>query len=631
MAQSTVEQLDDVTIRFAGDSGDGMQLTGTQFTHTSAIFGNDISTLPDFPAEIRAPQGTLYGVSSFQLHFGSSEINTPGDAFDVLVAMNAAALKVNLSGLRSGGMVIANAEGFNRKNLRLAGYESNPLEDSTLENYKVFVVDVSRLTARALADSGLSSKEVERTKNFFALGMLYWLYGRPLEPTIRWTAEKFAKAPQIGDANVLALKAGWNYGETTEIFHVRYEVEPAKLAPGRYRNISGNLALAFGIVAAGRQSGLDVFLGSYPITPASDILHFLARLKHFGVKTFQAEDEIAAVTSAIGAAFGGALAVTSTSGPGLSLKSEAIGLAVMTELPLIVIDVQRAGPSTGMPTKVEQADLFQALYGRNSEAPVIVLAPATPAECFDIAIEAARLAVRTRTPVFILSDNYVANGTEPWLLPDIESLPQIDPDFAKPGEDFAPYRRDPQTLARPWALPGTPGLEHRIGGLEKEDVSGNVSYDPLNHEKMVRLRAEKIERLAEELPELKVEGDQDGDVLLVGWGSSYGAIREAMLRQRRIGRRVGHAHLRTLNPLPRNLGALLQKFDHVIVPELNDGQLVNILRSKYLTPALRLTKIQGLPFREQEIEQKINEVLSGESHGDKQESAVQSERMNGHE
>lgn len=511
-----VRSLDDVVIRFAGDSGDGMQLTGSQFTNTSAIIGNDISTFPDFPAEIRAPQGTLFGVSGFQLHFGSHELHSPGDYCDVLIAMNAAALKVNLSSLRRNGIIIVNTDGFNDKNLRLSGYTSNPLEDGSLDTYQVFAVDISRLTATALKELGLSSKVVDRTKNFFALGMMYWLYNRPMELTENWVRQKFGnKTPEVAEANIRAMHAGWNFGETTEIFITRYDVKAAPMQPGMYRNLNGNTALALGLVAAAQKAGLEIFFGSYPITPASDILHTLSGLKHFGVKTFQAEDEIASITSAIGAAFGGALGVTSTSGPGLALKTEAIGLAVMTELPVVIIDVQRAGPSTGMPTKTEQADLMQAIYGRNGEAPVPVIAPATPGDCFHAAFEAVRIALTSMTPVFILSDGYIANGSEPWPVPNFDELPAIDVRFHTEKENFQPYARDEKTLARPWAIPGTPGLEHRIGGLEKEDKTGNISYSPQNHQLMVDTRAEKIERIAQYLPPAEVEGDPQGDVLIV--------------------------------------------------------------------------------------------------------------------
>ncbi len=611
MPEKTVQNLDEVTIRFAGDSGDGMQLTGTQFTNTTAILGNDLSTLPDYPAEIRAPAGTLFGVSGFQIHFGSTEINTPGDQCDVLVAMNAAALKVNLGSLIDGGTIIANTEGFNDKNLKLAGYTSNPLTDGSLDKYRLYAVDITKLTALALQDMNLSSKLVDRSKNFFALGMMYWMYNRPMEPTIEWIKNKFANKPEIKEANLRVLKAGWNYGETTEIFSVRYEVGPAKLPPGRYRNITGNQALAWGLMAAAKKAKLDLFLGSYPITPASDVLHELSLYKNFSVKTFQAEDEIAGITSALGASFGGALGVTTTSGPGVALKTEAIGLAVMVELPLVICNIQRGGPSTGLPTKTEQADLLQALYGRNGEAPVPVIAAATPADCFDAAFEASRIALKYMTPVFCLSDGYLGNGSEPWLIPDFNELPDISPKFRTEKEGFFPYLRDDKTLSRPWAIPGTPGLEHRIGGLEKQHITGNVNYEPQNHDFMVRLRAEKVERIANDIPLAQVEGDASGDVLVVGWGGTYGAIKSAVTRHRQRGNSVSHLHLRWLNPMPKNVGEILYKFKHVVVPELNLGQLIKVLRAKFLVPAVGLNKVQGLPFKAIEIENKIDEILKG--------------------
>ncbi len=611
MAEKTIRKLEDVTIRFAGDSGDGMQLTGTQFTNTTAILGNDLSTLPDYPAEIRAPQGTLFGVSGFQIHFGSKEINTPGDSCDVLVAMNAAALKVNLGSLVDGGVIIVNTEGFSDKNLKLAGYSSNPLKNSSLSKYTVFEVDISKLTALALQDLNLSTKLVDRSKNFFALGMMYWLYNRPMEPTIKWIKKKFANKPEVLEANLRVLKAGWNYGETTEMFTVRYTVEPAKLPPGKYRNITGNQATAWGLMAAAKKSNIDLFLGSYPITPASDILHELSMYKNFGVKTFQAEDEIAGITSAIGASFGGALGVTTTSGPGVALKTEALGLAVMVELPVVVCNIQRGGPSTGLPTKTEQSDLLQALYGRNGEAPIPVIAASTPADCFDKVFEACRMAIQYMTPVFFLSDGYLGNGSEPWLIPDFNKLPDISPKFRTNPEGFLPYLREEKTLARPWAIPGTPGLEHRIGGLEKQHLTGNVSYDPQNHEFMVKLRAEKVERIANDIPLADVEGDPEGDVLVVGWGGTYGAIRTAVARHREKGNAVSHLHLHYLNPLQKNVGEILYKFKHLLVPELNMGQLVKVLRAKYLVPAISLNKVQGLPFKAIEIEKKIDEILKG--------------------
>ncbi|MBI3111364.1 MAG: 2-oxoacid:acceptor oxidoreductase subunit alpha [Ignavibacteriales bacterium] len=611
MAEKTIQNLEEVTIRFAGDSGDGMQLTGTQFTNTTAILGNDLSTLPDYPAEIRAPAGTLFGVSGFQIHFGSTEINTPGDQCDVLVAMNAAALKVNLGSLIDGGTIIANSDGFNDKNLKLAGYASNPLTDGSLQKYHLHSVDITKLTGLAIQDMNLSSKLVDRSKNFFALGMMYWMYNRPMESTIDWIEKKFGNKPEIKEANLRVLKAGWNFSETTEIFAVRYEVGPAKLAPGKYRNITGNQALAWGLIAAAKKAKLDLFLGSYPITPASDILHELSVYKHFGVKTFQAEDEIAGVTSALGASFGGALGVTTTSGPGVALKTEAIGLAVMVELPLIIVNVQRGGPSTGLPTKTEQADLLQSLYGRNGEAPVPIIAAATPADCFETAFEASRIALKYMTPIFCLSDGYLGNGSEPWLIPDYNALPEIAPKFRTEKEGFFPYSRDEHTLSRPWAIPGTPGLEHRIGGLEKQHITGNVNYEPLNHEFMIKMRAEKVERIANEIPLAKVEGDSQGDLLVVGWGGTYGSIKSAVAHHRQKGNSVSHLHLRWLNPMPKNVGEILYKFKHILVPELNLGQLVKVLRAKYLVPAVGLNKIQGLPFKSIEIEKKIEEILRG--------------------
>ncbi|HVN48326.1 MAG TPA: 2-oxoacid:acceptor oxidoreductase subunit alpha [Bacteroidota bacterium] len=605
------KSVEDVTIRFAGDSGDGMQFTGTQFTNTTAIFGNDLSTLPDYPAEIRAPQGTTFGVSGFQIHFGSTEINTPGDTFDVLVAMNAAALKVNLRSLIKGGSIIVNTDGFNEKNLKLAGYSENPLHNHTLADYSVYEVDITKLTSLALQDLNLAPKIVDRSKNLFALGMMFWIYHRPLEPTIKWLNEKFSKKPDVLEANLRVLKAGWNFSETTEIFSVRYNIAPAKLYPGKYRNITGNQATAWGLLAAAQKARLTLFLGSYPITPASDILHELAKHKNFGVKTFQAEDEIAGVTSAIGAAFAGSLGVTTTSGPGLALKTEALGLAVMVELPLVVVDVQRSGPSTGLPTKTEQADLMQALYGRNGEAPLPVIAASTPSDCFNAVFESARIAIKYMTPVICLTDGYLANGSEPWLIPNYDQLPNIAPSFPTEPDGFFPYARNETTLARPWAIPGTPGLEHRIGGLEKQNITGNVNYEPENHEVMVKLRAEKIARVANDIPMAEVDGDAHGDVLVVGWGSTYGAIRTAVQRHRAKGHSVAHLHLTYLHPLQKNIGELLSNYKKILIPEINNGQLIHILRSQYLLPAIGLNKIQGLPFRAEEIEIKIDELLKG--------------------
>jgi 2-oxoglutarate ferredoxin oxidoreductase subunit alpha len=605
------KSLDEVTIRFAGDSGDGMQLTGTQFTNTSAIMGNDLSTLPDYPAEIRAPQGTLFGVSGFQIHFGSTEINTPGDQCDVLVAMNAAALKVNLRGLVDGGAIIVNTDGFNDKNLKLAGYTSNPLTDNSLAKYPIYQADITKLTSLALADMNLPTKIVDRTKNFFALGMMYWMYNRSVDTTVEWIKSKFKNKPDIVEANTRVLKAGWNFAETTEIFNVRYDVKAASLPRGKYRNVTGNTAVALGLVVAAGKAKLDLFLGSYPITPASDILHELSMYKEYGVKTFQAEDEIAAITSAIGASFGGALAVTTTSGPGVALKTEAIGLAVMVELPLLIINIQRGGPSTGLPTKTEQADLLQALYGRNGEAPVPVLASSTPSDCFNTIFEAARIALKFMTPVIMLSDGYLGNGSEPWKLPNVADIPDISPKFRKDPNNYLPYLRNDTTLAREWAIPGTPGLEHRIGGLEKQDKTGNVNYEPENHDKMVHLRAEKVERIANDIPLASVDGDEKGDLLVVGWGGTYGAIRSAVEAKRAQRKSVSHLHLKYINPLQKNLGEILYNFKHVLVPEINLGQLIKVLRAKYLVPAVGLNKVQGLPFKSSEIEEKIDEILEG--------------------
>ncbi|GIV62130.1 2-oxoacid:acceptor oxidoreductase subunit alpha [Rhodocaloribacter litoris] len=612
-----VETLPEATILFAGDSGDGMQLTGSQFTLATAYARNDLATLPDFPAEIRAPAGTTYGVSGFQLHFGEVDIRTPGDEVDLLVAMNPAALKVNLRRVRPGGSIIVNVDAFEDKNLKLAGYDTNPLEDGSLRDYHVVPVELTRLTREALKDSPLNQKEIDRSKNMFALGLALWLYSRPIEPAIAWLNKKFAKKPVIRDANLELLKKGYHYGETTEQFLVRYEIRPAHLAPGTYRAIRGAEALALGLVAASRASGLPIFYGSYPITPASELLHELSRLKNFGVITFQAEDEIAAVGAAIGASFGGSLGVTGTSGPGLALKTEAIGLALMTELPLVVVDLQRGGPSTGLPTKTEQSDLLQALFGRNGDAPLPVLAASTPGDCFEVAYEACRIAVQYMTPVILLADGYLANGAEPWRIPDLDRLPPFSvrfadkPNHAHNGEAaFLPYVRDEATLARPWARPGTPGLEHRIGGLEKQHETGNVSYDPENHQLMTRLRAEKVERVAREYPPTEVFGDPEGDLLIIGWGSTRGTIEAAVETVRQRGRRVGSIHLRYLNPLPPDLKEHFGRFRHLLVPELNNGQLVRLLRDRYLLPFIPLNKVQGLPFTRSEIVGRINEILS---------------------
>lgn len=609
------ESLEDVVVRFAGDSGDGMQLTGTRFTNASALVGNDLATLPDFPAEIRAPQGTLPGVSSFQVRIADHDIHTPGDEPDVLVAMNPAALKVALPDLKPNGVLLVNTDEFNDRNFKKAGYTENPLEDGGLDGYRVFQVELSTLNARTLEDSPLDYKARDRCKNFFALGIVYWLFSRPLEPTIEWLERKFAKQPDVAEANTQVLKAGWNFADITGMFQVRYEVAPAQLAPGTYRNVMGNQALSMGLVTASRRSGLPLFLGSYPITPASDILHQVSTYKNFGVTTFQAEDEIAAVCAAIGAAFGGSLGVTTTSGPGLALKSEGINLALMVELPLVICDIQRGGPSTGLPTKTEQADLLQALFGRNSESPVPVLAASSPADCFDTAIEACRIAVRYMVPVILLSDGYIANGSEPWRLPQLEELPDLGVEFRTDPEGFAPYVRDEETLARPWAIPGTAGLEHRIGGLEKEDVTGNVSYDPANHQRMVELRAEKVARVARDIPPSVVDGDpKGGPLLVVGWGSTEGAIHGAVELARREGLPVSRLHLRYLNPLPPDLGDILARFERILVPEMNMGQLALLLQAHYLKPVMRLSKVQGRPFMRGEILGRIRELLGGDGH-----------------
>jgi len=603
------EVIDKACIRFCGDSGDGMQITGSQFTNTAALYGNDLATFPDFPAEIRAPAGTLPGVSGFQVHFSSSDVYTPGDAVDVLVAMNPAALKMNLPDLRANGILIVNLDNFKENDLRKAQIAVSPLEDHSLDGYRLFAVELTKLTRAALKELGLDAKSMDRCKNFFALGMCYWLYNRSMDATLRYLEDKFKGKPQLVAANRLAMQAGYSYCEATEAFQISYEIPPAKLSPGTYRNISGNAALAMGFVAASDKAGIPLFLGSYPITPASDILHELSQYKDFGVITFQAEDEIAAITSAIGAAYTGALGITTTSGPGMALKTEALGLAVAVELPLVICDIQRGGPSTGLPTKTEQADLLQALFGRNSEAPIPVVAPSSPGDCFWIALEASRIAIKYMVPVIILSDGYLANGAEPWKIPDLSELPEIPVHFETNTEDFHPYRRNPTTLARPWAIPGTPGLEHRVGGIEKQDVTGNINYDPLNHERMVRLRAAKVEAVADDIPDAVPAGDQSGDLLIVAWGSTHGPITAALKTARAKGQSVGHVHLRHLNPLPRNLGDVLKRYKHVLVPEMNMGQLVMILRAKYLVDAQGYNKIQGKPFKQSEIEQKIDEIL----------------------
>ncbi|MGD0544067.1 MAG: 2-oxoacid:acceptor oxidoreductase subunit alpha [Candidatus Acidiferrales bacterium] len=603
------EVIDQAVIRFCGDSGDGMQITGSQFTNTVALYGNDLATFPDYPAEIRAPAGTLPGVSGFQVHFSSSDVYTPGDSVDVLVAMNPAALKMNLPDLKTNGILIVNLDSFKENDLRKAQIVTNPLEDHSLDGYRLFAVELTKMTRAALKDLGLDAKSMDRCKNFFALGMCYWLYNRSMEPTHGWLQEKFKNKQQLVQANKLAMQAGYSYCEATEAFQISYEIPPAKLAPGVYRNISGNAALALGFVAASQKAGIPLFLGSYPITPASDILHELSMYKDFGVITFQAEDEIAAITSAIGAAYAGALGITSTSGPGMALKTEALGLAVAVELPLVICDIQRGGPSTGLPTKTEQADLLQALFGRNSEAPIPVLAPSSPGDCFWIALEASRIAIKHMVPVIVLSDGYLANGAEPWKVPTIEELPEIPVHFETNPEGFLPYRRDPVTLSRPWAIPGTPGLEHRIGGIEKQDVTGNINYEPLNHEHMVRLRAAKVESVANDIPPVIPEGDESGDLLIIAWGSTHGPITAALNAQREKGRRIGHVHLRHLNPLPRDLGEVISRYKKVLVPEMNMGQLLMILRAKYLVDAQGYNKIQGKPFKTSEIEQKIEEML----------------------
>ena len=605
-----LEELDTVTIRFAGDSGDGMQLTGTQFTNTSAIVGNDISTLPDFPAEIRAPAGSLPGVSGFQLNFSSHDIRTPGDQANVLVAMNPAALKVNLADLDEGGTIIINTDEFTKENLERAAYKTNPLEDGSLAGYRVHQLPISTLNRNALKGNvQLSRKEIDRSKNFFALGVLYWLYDRPLDPTLNWINAKFKKNPELAKANEVALKTGYNFAETTEVFTTHYTIKKAVIAPGRYRKITGNEATAIGFVAAAELAGRPLFYGSYPITPASDILHELARHKNFGVKTFQAEDEIAAVCAAIGASFTGHVGLTGTSGPGVALKQEAIGLAVMTELPLVIINVQRGGPSTGLPTKTEQADLFQAVWGRNGECPAIVIAPATPADCFNMAIEAVRLSFKYMVPVFYLSDGYLANGAEPWAVPAIEKLPRIEVKFATDPNNFMPYARDEATLARPWAIPGTPGMEHRIGGIEKQNITGNVNYDPENHHLMVKLRQEKVDRAVADIPPVELFGDKTGKVLVLGWGSTYGSITSAVEQLRDEGKSVSSAHLRHLNPFPANLGEVLSGFETVLIPEMNLGQLCTMIRARYLIDAVPFSKVKGRPFQIREIMRKVEEYL----------------------
>jgi 2-oxoglutarate ferredoxin oxidoreductase subunit alpha len=598
-------------VRFAGDSGDGMQVTGSQFTTTAALFGNDLATFPDFPAEIRAPIGTLYGVSGFQIHFSSEDVFTPGDKPDVLVAMNPAALKVNVGSIKAGALLVVNSSAFSKANLKKAGYANDPLEDGSLDGFQLLSIDITKHTLSAVAETGLSTKEANRCKNFWTLGLMYWIYNRPLEPTLRWLETKFGKKPELVAANSAALKAGHAFGETAEVSYDRYDIPAAVVAKGQYRNISGNMATAWGLVAASQLSGVPIVLGSYPITPASDVLHELSRHKNFGVSTVQAEDEIAAVCIAIGAAYAGKIGVTTTSGPGMALKMEGIGLAISTELPLVIVNVQRAGPSTGMPTKTEQADLLQAMYGRNGEAPLCVLAAATPGDCFYMAIEAVRLATKFMTPVILLTDGYLGNGAEPWRIPDVASLPRFDvKQVTEPKEGFHPFLRDPETLARNWAVPGTPGLMHRVGGLEKGYDSGDISYSPENHQRMSETRAAKIAGIAAHIPELEMtEGEDSGKLLVLGWGSTYGAIRESVRRARARGLSVSHAHLNYLNPFPRNLGDLMSRFDQLLVPELNMGQLVKLLRSEYMVPAQSFPKIEGLPFNIDELEARIRQML----------------------
>ncbi|MBI2340395.1 MAG: 2-oxoacid:acceptor oxidoreductase subunit alpha [Deltaproteobacteria bacterium] len=622
-----IEEKEDVVIRFAGDSGDGMQLTGTQFTHSTAILGNDLSTLPDFPAEIRAPAGSLAGVSSYQINFSSRDIRTPGDAPDVLVAMNPAALKTNLKDLREGGTLILNADSFTPENLKYAGYTSNPMEDGSLKKYETYDIPITLVNNKALEGSPLQKKDKERCKNFFALGLMFWLYERPMEATIQWIGEKFKAKPELAEANKMALKGGYNFGETTEIFKKHYRVPKASLAPGAYRNITGNEATAIGFIAGSRLTGKELLYASYPITPASDILHELSRHKGFGVKTCQAEDEIAAIGMAIGASFAGSIGLTGTSGPGLALKSESISLAIMMELPLVIINVQRGGPSTGLPTKTEQADLLQAIYGRHGESPLAVVAPATPGDCFTMAIESVRIAVRSMTPVIFLSDGYLANGAEPWKIPDFEKFKTIPVEHptAETGP-FLPYARDEKTLARPWALPGTPGLEHRLGGLEKQELTGNVSYDPLNHERMVKLRAEKIARIGRDIPPLEVFGKESGNVLLAGWGGTFGAITQATEQLQKEGFSISSIHLRYLNPFPPNLGEILERFETVIVPELNMGQLALLLRARYLLDVRSICKVQAQPFKVQEIVDGVKEIIkkTGVSSWSNRQAALRS-------
>ncbi len=608
--EKEVVEVESVTIRFAGDSGDGMQLTGDRFTSASALAGNDLRTFPDFPAEIRAPIGTLAGVSAFQINFSSEDIHTPGDALDALVAMNPAAFKANIGDLKRGGILIVNTDNFTEKNFQKAEIDSNPLDDEKLRgNYQVFEVNVTDLTRRALEDMDLQSNLADRCKNFFALGLMYWMYTRPMEPTKEWIKQKFGNRSEIVEANTRAMEAGYHFGENTEAMASHYIVPEATYPAGTYRSISGNVAVAYGFIAAARKLGLTLFWGAYPITPASDVLHELSRYKNFGVRTFQAEDEIAAVSSAIGASYAGALGVTCSSGPGIALKGEAIGLAVMTEIPLVVLNVQRAGPSTGMPTKTEQSDLLMSMYGRNGESPVPILAASTPSDCYDVAIEASRIAVKYMTPVMLLSDGYLANGSEPWLIPAEADIPEMKAVFREDPEGFMPYDRDPETLSRPWTIPGTPGLQHRIGGIEKQDGSGNISYEPENHDHMVRLRAEKVAGIAKDIPPVEVMGEDSGKVLVVGWGGTFGAIAAAVEALQARGASVSQVHLRYLNPFPANFEEVMRKFDKVLVPELNLGQLVKVIRSEYVIDAISYSKVQGKPFMVSEHITKIEELL----------------------
>lgn len=605
-----VVTVEDVTVRFAGDSGDGMQLTGAQFSDTIASYGNDLGTLPDYPAEIRAPAGSLYGVSGYTIHFSSHDIYTPGDQIDVLVAMNPAALKVNLKDLKKNGVIIVNSDTFDRKNLELANFKENPLEDGSLSGYSVYQIPITKSTLETLKELNLPLKTASKCKNFFALGVVYWLYSKSPELTLNWIADKFKKKPELVEANTRVLKAGLYFGETTEIFNTRYEVKPAQLQKGVYRNLNGNEAVALGLVAAAKRAGLELFLGSYPITPASEILHYLSGMRQYGVKTFQAEDEIAGIATAIGASFAGQLGATSTSGPGMALKTEAIGLAVMAELPLVIVNVQRGGPSTGLPTKTEQADLLQAMFARNGESPVAVLAAASPSDCFHMTVEAARLAIKYMTPVILLTDGYIGNGSEPWKVTTVEELPEITATFRTDPQDFHPYIRD-EKLVRPWVKPGTPGMEHRIGGLEKQHIYGNISYDPDNHEFMVKTREQKIQNIENDIPELEVIGAQDAEILIMSWGSTFGAVASAVENQIAKGNKVAYAHFRYLNPMPKNTKDIINRFKKILVPEVNLGQLSKILRMNYVIEPIQFNKVKGTPFKAYEIEQKIEEILKG--------------------